>query len=259
MSTTSAPATGAPRPPTPRRVRVGPTAWGLLRDAARREVDLARPDRLPDLPRDPAATDHARAALVHHDLLTEDGRPAPPVLAGLRVLAGAPVTVVLDRRTGAGRVEAAWATAGLPTAGVVVIHRQRDDGRVDVEVELQLLAGDDVADAVVSTLGLPPAHRDADAADTGVVDLLDAATSLPAPLDDVVVDGRPSLHAVVQVSGPLGTRVATVVGDGARTWQVGARDRTTLAWHAVEARTVHASLVAALAAQVGVLGGARRG
>ena len=259
-------ATQVPRPPTPapRRVRMGPTAWMLVRELALADDDrIAHPDRLPTTPRRPEDEPAARTALVESGVLTADGELARPVVAGLRVLGSAPVTIVLDHRTAATDTRAAWGTLGTPTAGITVTDRHRGDGRADVEVELVLLTSDHLVHELLATLALPtttdvtptPAPTDAtptDARTSAPIDLLDAAIagSLPAPLDGVVVDGRPVLQARLQLSGPAGTGLATIVGDGAHAWQLGATDRDTLTSRPVDATTVRRTLVSQLARQL---------
>lgn len=259
-------ATVPPAMPAPRRVRMGPTAWMLVREQVLDDPAATHPDRLPQLPTSDTDTTAARDALIHHGVLTDTGELAPPVRAGLGVLATAPVTVVVERRTATMSLDASWATVGLPTAGLAVTHRTVDTGtdaaaRTDIEVELQLLAVDHLVDTVVAALAIPDTvHPDTAGPDTAHhTDLLDAATpgSLPPPLDRVVVDGHPILQARVQVSGPAGTSLATILGDGEQAWQPGARDRTSLVWRPVTAAGIRESLTTRLADQLHRLEGPR--
>lgn len=231
-------------PPAPRRIRLDATGWALLREAA--EAAGMAIERLPETDHRSEARSEVRAALMADDVLSDDGRLSRTVQGAMAVLTTAPVTVTVEHVTADRASQGLWRTLGLPSAGVVI----RDaviDGQASREVELQVLAGDDLLDLVMAELVTDAqAERPTDDRGSFEVDAGDL-TGLP---DGVVVDGDLVARAAVTVSGPASSTVAQLVGDGRRWWQVGASGPDRLRWVPVAATQIRASLISAVTTQL---------
>jgi hypothetical protein len=251
--------------PPPRRIHLDTTGWSLLRDAA---ATIGLPvERLPEAGGDPVREDEVRRVLVAQDLLDGAGAPGRSVHAALAVLTTAPIAIGVERVEAERSTRAVWRTAGVPTAGVVVRDRldgdpagaddagAEDPGRgrgARCEVELQLLAVEDLLDLVLDEL----------ATDDGRVGTTDGGTDdhrVPVEVDaddpgalptGLLVDDRLVARAAVTVEGPGGTTVAQLLGDGSRWWQVGSAGTGRLRLLPVREATLRASLVDALTAQL---------
>lgn len=247
---------GSPTPPTtidtdppasmpaPRRIRMDATGWTLVREAAA-AAGLAI-DQLPETGSQDALRDRVREALVAADVLSEDGKLTATVYGAMAVLTTAAVTITVEHVTTGRAIQGLWRTLGLPTAGVVIYDRELD-GTIHREVELQVLAGDDLLDVILTELATEQnlAHQAPD--DQAFEVDADDLSALPS---GVVVDGDLVARAAVTVSGPASSTVAQLVGDGGRWWQVGASGQGKLRWIPVDVAEIRGSLTSALTSRL---------
>lgn len=230
--------------PEPRRIRMDATGWTMVREAAA-AAGLAI-DRLPETGGQDALRERVREALVAGEVLSEDGHLTATVYGAMAVLTTATVTITVEHVTAGRAIQGLWRTLGIPTAGVV-IHDRELDGTIHREVELQVLAGDDLLDVVMAELATEPdlGHQAPD--DRAFEVDADDLAALPS---GVVVDGDLVARAAVTVSGPTSSTVAQLVGDGGRWWQVGTSGPGKLRWVPVDLPEVRGSLTTALTARL---------
>jgi hypothetical protein len=258
-------------PPTPRRIHLDATGWSVLRAAgAERGLPV---EVLPETSADPARDAEVRGVLIAQALLDDTGAPTRDVHAALAVLTTAPVVVGAERVDAHGATRAVWRTAGVPTAGVVVRDRLEGDA-AHQQVELQLLAVDDLVGLVLAELtgdddarheaagGHLPGGRSG-GGHLDAEDEVDDRSPVEVDADDVaalppglVRDGQLTARAAISVDGPGGTTVAQLLGDGVWWWQVGSAGPDRLRLLPVGATSLRASLVDALAGQLTAAAGA---